>query len=197
MTVTKSIGVLGSAFDPPTLGHRDVIVQAAAHFDLILLLPCAAHAFNKQPLPFDTRLQMLETFAKELGESGIAVEVSDIEQDIADQNPELAVRTWDVMNWLEALYQQSGKPVTLSFIRGPDNARPETWQRFYRWQDIENNWSLFTAEERVAARSSEVRNLLQQGSHSSLQKLEQLVTPAICRYILEHQLYQPESAQGL
>ncbi len=192
--MTKSIGVLGSAFDPPTLGHRDVIEQAAAHFDLILLLPCAAHAFNKQPLPFDIRLEMLETFAKELGDSGIAVEVSDIERDIAHQNPKQAVRTWDVMTWLEKLYQQSGESVSLSFIRGPDNANPATWQRFYRWQDIENNWSLFTAEERVAARSSEVRSLVQQ---SSSPKIEHLVTPAICRYILEHQLYQPESAQGL
>ncbi|MGY0218456.1 adenylyltransferase/cytidyltransferase family protein [Endozoicomonadaceae bacterium StTr2] len=194
MTVTKSIGVLGSAFDPPTLGHRDVIEQAAAHFDLILLLPCAAHAFNKQPLPFDIRLEMLETFAKELGDSGIAVEVSDIERDIAHHNPEQAVRTWDVMTWLEKLYQQSGESVSLSFIRGPDNANPATWQRFYRWQDIENNWSLFTAKERVAARSSEVRSLLQRNSP---QNIEHLVTPAICRYILEHQLYQPESAQGL
>ena len=189
MTATLSIGVLGSAFDPPTRGHKDVIKQASAQFDLILLIPCAAHAFFKRPLPFDQRLEMLTVFAQELTRQGLNVQVSRLEQDIAEQQPNLPVRTWDVMTWLENSYKSFEDKVSLSFIRGPDNAMPETWQRFYRWQDIENNWSLFTAREQVKARSSQVRNLLQNPTSDIDLQLQQLVTPAVQNYIIENRLY--------
>ncbi len=190
VTGIQSIGILGSAFDPPTRGHLDVIKQAAEQFDLILLLPCAAHAFLKKPLPFDQRLKILDVFCRELVVQGFNVQVSDLELHIAHSQPNQSVRTWDVMNWLEKHYNHQEKTAQLSFIRGPDNANPETWQRFYRWQDIENNWSLFTAQERVKARSSQVRQLLQTPSDDIAQPLQQLVTPAVQHYIIENRLYQ-------
>ena len=76
------IGVFGSAFDPPTLGHQDVLQQAAGHFDRILLVPSASHAFNKKSQPFVTRLALLEVFVNSAS-IDIELEISDLEASTA------------------------------------------------------------------------------------------------------------------
>ena len=38
MTKLK-IAVFGSAFNPPHMGHADVVTQALAHFDRVILVP--------------------------------------------------------------------------------------------------------------------------------------------------------------
>ena len=54
-------GVFGSAFNPPTRGHYDVLTQAAPHFDRRLLVPSVAHAFRKNDFSGKT-LELLEAF---------------------------------------------------------------------------------------------------------------------------------------
>ncbi|OQX37149.1 MAG: hypothetical protein B0D91_07495 [Oceanospirillales bacterium LUC14_002_19_P2] len=183
------IGVFGSVFDPPTLGHLDVLEQAAEHFDHIILVPSAAHAFSKQPLPFEQRLSLLWCFAKSITLPGCTLEVSEIENTLLNQQPEKPVYTFDVLVALEATHPDAN----LSFIRGPDNAAPETWQRFYRYAEIETRWALFTANERVRARSSQVRQLLQDTAlddNNDLRELNALVPPEVRDQILVHGLYR-------
>ncbi|GAA4650734.1 nicotinate-nicotinamide nucleotide adenylyltransferase [Kistimonas scapharcae] len=183
------IGVFGSVFDPPTLGHLDVLEQAAGHFDHIILVPSAAHAFSKQPLPFEQRLALLRCFAKPIALPGCTLEVSEIENALLNQQPEKPVYTFDVLVALEVTHPDAN----LSFIRGPDNAAPETWQRFYRYAEIEARWALFTANERVTARSSQVRQLLQEmapDDSNGLHELDLLVTPEVRDQILVHGLYR-------
>ncbi len=182
------IGVFGSVFDPPTLGHLDVLEQAAGHFDHIILVPSAAHAFSKQPLPFEQRLKLLRCFAKPIELSGCTLEVSEIESELLNQHPDKPVYTFDVLAALETVHPEDN----LSFIRGPDNATQETWQRFYRYEEIEARWPLFTAVERVTARSSQVRQLLQETAfdNNSLRDLDALVTPEVRDWILAQALYR-------
>ncbi len=190
-------GVFGSAFNPPTLGHLDVLRQAAEQFDRVLLVPSAAHAFSKQSLSLDIREQLLEAFCRDAQalDLNCEVAVSMIERDLLEQNPEQPVYTWTLLDTLSL-----NEPDTeFTFIRGPDNATPQTWSRFYRHADIEARWLLFTVKENSQARSSLVRetletyavpNMSREQKEKLVQELMPLLTPKVLTYILEHNLYQ-------
>lgn len=178
---TVNIGVFGSAFDPPTLGHLDVITQAAPCFDKILLVPSAAHSFAKKMQPFCHRLAMLELFLSAVTDAG-TLEICTLEQQLLNDKPDTPVYTYTLMAALEAHY---GDRARLTFIRGPDNALPAVWQRFYRADDIVRRWSLFTARERMRVRSSLIRQALARG------ECPEGLLPTVRDYICSHNLYCP------
>ena len=182
------IGVFGSAFDPPTLGHLDVIKQFARQFDRILLVPSARHAFNKDSLPFPVRVEMLGRFVSSVDVS-CDLEVCELEALLLQNSPASPVYTYDLLTALDEKYQGQAN---LTFIRGPDNAQPETWNRFYRAREIENRWSIVTAEERLNVRSSTVRSILNQpgSADNTTQSLDDFLLPSVRAYIQEHKLYQ-------
>lgn len=182
------LGVFGSAFDPPTLGHLDVLQQAAACHDRILLVPSAFHAFDKQPLPFNLRLQMLRCFIDE-ADAGCPLEVCDLEAELMAQSPGKPVYTYDLMS---ALADKHLDTADLAFIRGPDNARPEIWSRFHRWKEIEQRWPIFTATERLPIRSSDVRKILESPeiADDDLQQGLNMLLPSVQAFVLNHNLYQ-------
>lgn len=183
----RRIGILGSAFNPPTLGHLDVLQQAAEVFDHILLVPSAAHAFAKEMLPFTDRLKMLEAFMASAGVP-CGLEICTTEADLYRQNPEKPVYTFDLLEHLEALYPEA----QLGFIRGPDNADPTTWQRFYKAREIEQRWIIFTAEERRPIRSTQVRELLsmRELDDNSIKALASYLFPSVYQCIRENSFYQ-------
>lgn len=84
----KKIGILGSAFNPPTLGHLDVLEQARQQFDLILLVPSAAHAFSKPMLSFHHRVAMCQQLVHSVQLPQCQLEVSEIEQEMLQIIPE-------------------------------------------------------------------------------------------------------------
>ena len=190
------IGVFGSAFNPPTLGHLDVLRQAAEAFERILLVPSASHAFAKELLPFSCRLEMLKLFLAEAGSLQCEVEICELEAELLRRQSDKPVYTFDLMQELEGHYPDNTR---LGFIRGPDNADPETWQRFYKAQEIEQCWKIFTADERMLVRSSTVRELIgsmnsddttiSQASARRQDDLDNMLLPSVRRYILEKGLY--------
>lgn len=182
--------MLGSAFDPPTLGHLDVLQQFAEKFDLILLVPSASHAFNKRSLPYSIRLEMLELFASS-ADAGCPLQVSNLEGEMLEKNPQKPVYTFDLLEALDTLYEGQAD---LTFIRGPDNADQTTWKRFYRSEDIDKRWSVVTAKERMSIRSSKVRALLQSPNETEqlTKNLSNMLLPPVMAYIQEHKLYQTD-----
>lgn len=42
------IAVMGSAFNPPSLGHKDVVEQALTQCDQVWLVPAFRHAWGKK-----------------------------------------------------------------------------------------------------------------------------------------------------
>lgn len=156
---TKQLAVFGSAFNPPHMGHADVVNQALEVFDQVIMVPSFVHAFGKQMAPFALRVnltQMLVEYCK----WGERVSISSIEQDIAAQKPKGApVYTFDVLNKLQAAHPQQG----LVFVVGPDNAQTSTWQKFYKADQIEARWGLWAAQERQPIRSTMIRTSINQG----------------------------------
>jgi len=152
----NQIAVFGSAFNPPHRGHEDVIAQARGWADKVILVPSYSHAFGKKMLPFELRVNMVEKMLEDIGNPENIV-LSNIEKQIASNKKDgEPIYTFDVLEALEKRYKTN----RLTFVVGPDNASPITWQRFYRAQDILARWSIWAAEERVPVRSSKIREKL-------------------------------------
>ena len=58
------IAVMGSAFNPPTLGHVDVIEQALANADRVWLVPSFRHAWGKEMAPYLDRCAMSQRLTR-------------------------------------------------------------------------------------------------------------------------------------
>lgn len=187
------IGVFGSSFNPVTLGHLDIIQQAWPLFDKILLVPNLVHSFGKPMIAIEHRLKMLALFKASWFNDDTKVEISNLEAQIQlNQEKNKPIYTFDVLQTLTLNYQKMGFPCEIQFIMGPDNAQPETWQRFYRYKDIEKNWKLFVAKERVSIHSTQVRDIIFLHANNIPYLTEQLVPLVglqVAMYIIENQLY--------
>ena len=171
-----TVAVFGSAFNPPHRGHEDVVKQALACADHILLVPSYCHAFGKQMAPYEQRLAMTEAMAVSLSHSLDAplnaplngsvngfgrIQVSDIERKLSEQKAaDEAIYTYDVLRAIE----EENPNASLIFVLGPDNAEPATWDKFYRSQDILDRWGTWVAKEIVPVRSTSIRHTLAQGN---------------------------------
>lgn len=186
----RRIGVFGASFNPPTLGHADVINQALPHFDEILLVPSLSHPFGKILVSLEHRLAMLQLFLdpwKNLPPEK-NIQISLIEKNLYEGNQNAKpIYTFDV---LCALERHSAE---LSFILGPDNSDPIIWQKFYRYQEIEKKWPLFHAHENIPIHSTLVREVCLKYAAEDLQRqkaLIELVGKSIADYIEKHKLYR-------
>lgn len=57
----KPIAILGGAFDPVHLGHLEVAQKIEAHGFEVIFMPCGdRHQFEKQMLPAEERIEMLQ-----------------------------------------------------------------------------------------------------------------------------------------
>ncbi len=172
------LALFGSAFNPPTLGHADAIAYLLAcqpAFDQILLLPSFAHAFGKEMLDYNHRLAMLELFIRDLANE--KVKILAIEHQL--QQPGKAVYTYDVLAYLQAEVYPDDE---LVFCMGPDNQA--NWHKFYRSDEIDQNWQKLVVPERIQVRSSLVREMVKNGSDT-----RDMLTPGVHSYIQKHSLY--------
>ncbi len=159
--MSHKIAVLGSAFNPPHMGHADVVEQALALFDCVILVPSFAHAFGKKMAPFTLRLAMIESLKQHVGWDARVV-VSDIEQEIAARkDPDTPIYTFDVLEAIEVIKPHS----ELTFAVGPDNAAAATWAKFYKSEEIDLRWGRWIAKEQKPIRSTAIRALIEQGKY--------------------------------
>jgi len=195
---TKKVGIIGSAFNPPHLGHKDIIEQVYQDFDEILLVPSYRHAFAKKMVPYKDRLYM----ASMLGQSFHAerfktftntatIATSSIEREIGIKS-KTPVYTYDVLNELELRYLNANIQPELTFIIGPDNATRETWSKFYKGDEILQRWKLRSVSERIPVHSSIIRELIADYHRPEFlfeTRLKNYLDSVIAKYIFNHRLY--------
>lgn len=190
----KKVGVIGASFNPPTLGHKSVVMQALKTFDQVILVPSLKHPFNKSLAPFLHRFAMLRIF-KELLPKQFSNDVLFINVEgmlLADRQRKY-VYTFDVLEKLEKYYQIIGEPVKLRFIMGPDNANKKVWHKFHRYQEIEQRWSPFIVKEDIQVHSSHVRALvknLKNKPQNLKQQLSPMLEQPVIDYIIRNKLYR-------
>lgn len=92
----KIIGFFGSSFNPPHLGHYEVIkeILAQGQMDEIWLVPVNSHAFGKDLLDFNKRLQLVQALKQDLNDD--RVKISTIENDL-DLQPSYTVDVIEVL----------------------------------------------------------------------------------------------------
>ncbi|MBJ2148312.1 nicotinate-nicotinamide nucleotide adenylyltransferase [Vibrio sp. IB15] len=169
----EKIAIFGSAFNPPSLGHKSVI-DSLAHFDKILLVPSIAHAWGKEMLDFDTRCQLVNAFISDL--SLAQVELSLIEKSLF--TPGESVTTYAVLSELQKLHGDA----ELTFVIGPDNFFK--FSSFYKSGEITERWSVMACPEKVKIRSTDIRNALISGSDVS-----KLSTKSVTKMLQDGGLY--------
>ena len=169
----EKIAIFGSAFNPPSLGHKSVI-DSLTHFDKIFLVPSIAHAWGKEMLDFDTRCQLVNAFISDL--SLDQVELSLIEKRLF--TPGDSVTTYAVLSELQKLHGDA----ELTFVIGPDNFFK--FSSFYKSDEITERWSVTACPEKVKIRSTDIRNALISGSDVS-----KLSTKSVTKMLQDSSLY--------
>ncbi|MGF1722414.1 nicotinate-nicotinamide nucleotide adenylyltransferase [Vibrio kyushuensis] len=169
----SKIAVFGSAFNPPSLGHKSVI-ESLGHFDQVLLIPSISHAWGKEMLDYKIRCQLVDAFIEDL--SGVNVQRSLVEEALL--KPSQAVTTFSV---LEALEKQNPNS-ELTFVVGPDNLL--SFSQFYKADEILLRWNLLACPEKVKVRSTDIRTKL---AHAS--SIEGLTTQKVAKLLKELSVY--------
>jgi nicotinate-nucleotide adenylyltransferase len=152
----SKIAVFGSAFNPPSLGHKSVI-ESLAHFDKVLLLPSIAHAWGKEMLDYAIRCELVDAFIEDLALDN--VERSDIEEQLF--LPGKSVTTFAVLEALEKRYENC----ELTFVMGPDNLL--NFAKFYNADKILSRWTVMACPEKVKVRSTDIRDGIKAGEDIS------------------------------
>lgn len=168
------IAVFGSAFNPPSLGHKSVI-ERLGHFDKVLLVPSISHAWGKAMLPYETRINMINAFISDLALNN--VELSTLEKEI--HIPEQSVTTFSLLKKLQELHSHAD----ITFIIGPDNLLK--FDKFFKADEIIKRWSVMACPETLPIRSTDIRNTIQRG-----EDISHLTTKGVQEYISRHQLYE-------
>ncbi|WP_044363616.1 nicotinate-nicotinamide nucleotide adenylyltransferase [Vibrio fluvialis] len=154
----EKIAVFGSAFNPPTLGHKSVI-DSLGHFDRILLVPSISHAWGKEMLNYEIRCQLIDAFISDLASNKL--ERCTVEQDLI--NPGESVTTYAVLERLQEIFPNAD----ITFVVGPDNLF--NFGKFFKSKEILQRWSVMTCPEKVKVRSTDIRQrLAEKGDVSSM-----------------------------
>ena len=181
MKKRKKVGIFGSAFNPPTLGHLNAFMQQIDNVDEIWLVPSYAHAFGKNPLSFEVRCKLLSVFIENINNSKI--KISEIERDFFNSKDVDYVYTYELLVFLKEKYQDCD----FKFICGEDNAIPSTWSKFKNHNEIDNEFGKLVSKEIVDIRSTYVREACET---SDYKKLKDYMFENIIEYIKENNLYK-------
>ncbi len=168
------IAVFGSAFNPPSLGHKSVI-ESLTHFDKVLLVPSIAHAWGKEMLDYSQRCKLLDAFIEDLGFDW--VERSDVETEL--HTPGQSVTTYDVLERTQQIWQKSD----ITFVIGPDNLLK--FHQFAKCDEILRRYYVMACPEKIPVRSTEIRQRLSQGA-----RVDDLTTPSVATMLRETDWYQ-------
>ncbi|MGF1741734.1 nicotinate-nicotinamide nucleotide adenylyltransferase [Vibrio profundum] len=169
----SKIAVFGSAFNPPSLGHKSVI-ESLSHYDKVLLVPSISHAWGKEMADYSLRCELLAGFVTDIALPN--VELSKVEEQL--YVPGTSVTTFAVLSEL----QQNFPDADITFIMGPDNI--VNFTKFYRYDEILRRWSLLACPEKVAIRSTQIRDNLLAGN-----SIAGLTTPSVAKLLDEQRIY--------
>ena len=168
------IAVMGSAFNPPSLGHKDVVEQALKQCDQVWLVPAFRHAWGKKMAAYQQRCEMVDLFVQDIADPRVSL--CAIEHEIASDKP---VYSFDLLAALQTRIQPDDQ---LLLVIGPDNAA--AFDKFYRASDIRQRWQLLVVKERISVRSTKIRTALQQ--HKSITAM---TTPGVAAFLTAHPVY--------
>lgn len=192
----KKIALFGTSADPPTIGHQTILFWLSQHFDLVVVW-ASDNPFKQHQTSLKHRTQMLHTAIKDIN--------------LADNNislhPELSDRR--TLITVKKARKKWGQKAEFTLIIGSDILQQiSSWYRIedllkevkvliiprveydIQEQDLE---TLKGVGGRVAIASLNAPKVA--SSTYRLQKDQNLITPAVNDYIIQHDLYEVEANQ--
>jgi nicotinate-nucleotide adenylyltransferase len=183
MQKKQKIGIFGSAFNPPTVGHFRALQEASRSFDEIIILPSYSHPFGKQMAPFDDRMEMTRLIIDSNPEY-FKLKLSNAEQVLFSLHPNKPVYSYDVLSHFSKIYPSA----ELHLILGPDNSDIKTFSKFYKHKEILSQFAVFSLPTSPGARSSECRPLFHFDGKSSVDFLKSNLHLETILYATLHKL---------
>lgn len=196
------IALFGGAFDPPHLGHLQVIQQLLEHdlADQVWVIPVGQHDFLKQLSGAKWRVEMLELLLTELPVAlGAVASINHCELERKGVS-----HTVDTLNQLQQQYPEH----RFSWVIGSDNlAKFHLWDRYqlilanypvlvyprsgYPFKPLYPNMQPLVQLAKVDVSSTQIKTHLQECTDWSKcqHQLTSWLPPSIIIYIQSHQLY--------
>lgn len=170
------IGIFGSAFNPPTLGHYNAICQSLLVCDKVLLVPSFKHAFNKEMLSFDIRCKMTQSFIDDLFINK-NVQLSTVEKDIGIIDE--PIYTYNLLDY----FSEKDSDNEYIFLCGEDNFY--NFDKFKNYEYILSKWKVHCLKENSKIRSTLIRNNLINNI-----SINNLTSKTVIKIIEENNLYK-------
>ncbi len=177
----KNIGLLGSSFNPPHLGHLSVLTQLTQQqeFDEIWMIPVYYHAFSKNLAPFETRLTLASLLCEEIESKN--VKVLPIEREL-QKKPSYTI---DVVLALKNKYPD----FSFSLILGTDtkNDLPK-WHKIDELRKLVGFYFIprkgYEDSPHPEVSSTDIRERLEKGL-----PIDHLTTKKIANYLIKNRVY--------
>lgn len=123
------IAIFGGAFNPPTIGHQQIVNRISEEFDEVWIMPCNKHRYKKDLVSNKLRLEMLNSLKFE--KDNVIISDFEIRNDLNG-------RLYETMVLLKSIF----KDCEFHIIFGSDNLNNiETFFEFQKLID-ENNFSI-------------------------------------------------------
>ncbi|KAF3358468.1 hypothetical protein VdG1_00028 [Verticillium dahliae VDG1] len=207
-TPPKTLIVLDSSFNPPTVAHLRMAasaIRAASHAiaDTRVLLLLAVNNADKapQPVAFPTRMALMQHFALDLTDAiegdGVAVDLGlttlpyfpDKSAAIADEGrygdaEQVFLAGYDT---LVRIFDPKYYPGGMAQALGPDGGFEQAGGRREWAERVE----LVDGDEEVVS-STRVRQALKGREAADEKVVDKFITPAVREWVLEEKLYQDE-----
>ena len=127
---TQCVALYGGAFNPPHLAHLFAVqyLLTLSEIDEVWITPSARHAFGKEMVSFDVRVEMLNVCVQDLKN----VHICRVEDELLDHSG----RTFDTLNALSMLHPH----VRFVLVIGADNLTES--HRWHRFDELVERWSV-------------------------------------------------------
>lgn len=184
-----NIAVFGGAFDPPHVGHFQVVsyLDQQSFFDEIWLVPTKHHAFSKHLTADHHRVAMLQAYCTDK----VKIDTFELSQSGTSY-------TYKTLKHFAETYPQH----TFSFVIGSDNVTQfHTWDKHdellehfpvvvyprenYPITQLPHGMKKLQDAPTIAVSSTQIKEKLSRG-----ESIAGLVLPSVLSYIQQHELYQ-------
>ena len=180
--VTMRIGIYGGAFNPPHVGHLKVMIHALAmgRLNRIHVVPTWKHAFGKDMVDFDDRIEM------------VAKLIRPYRKNIVVHDYERRFQTTYTIDLIEKLLVEEhlnrpfswSQPDTYVLIIGQDNM--DIAHKWHRWDELVKMVEIMVVPECGHERSTLVREAYADRDEVTVKKM---VPPTVRAYIKKRKLY--------
>lgn len=174
----KKIAVFGGSFDPPHAGHLSACVWAFTkeYVDEVWLVPCYGHAFKKNHVAYEHRLEMCNLLVKSSHVQDICVK--DVERERW-----WGGKTYDLMKTLSEAHTDC----EFKILVGADITAEDIRSKWFKGADLLNEFALLTAPRtQDDISSTRLREMLKVGS---LDRACSILPKAVFEYVFDNQLY--------